>query len=167
MNKRYATSILRTAIPLLMLVIALQTAAMANDNGQNIEHARHSRIVGVWDAQVAILNCTTGDTLASFRGLHKFELGGTAQVVPATNPTALSAHVGVWSHVEGNNYKLSFKMFRFDPAGNNIGWQVVRFDIALNEDATAYAGLGRGEVFDSNGNFLGASCPTFTGTRFE
>ena len=151
-----------TVLLLILLVCGFQTALSAQS-----EHARENRIVGVWDAQVTILNCSTGATLASWRGLHKYELGGTAQVVPATDPAAVSAHMGIWSHVHRNNYKLSFKLFRFDPAGNNIGWQVVRLDIALNEDATAYAGVGHADVFDSNGNLVGASCPTFTGTRFQ
>jgi hypothetical protein len=161
MNKRLWL-MLRTGFAFLTLVVVMQTGVMAEDH-----HARRNKIVGVWDSQVSILNCATGATLASFRGLQKYELGGTAQVVPATNPTALSAHVGIWSHVHGNNYKLAFKMFRFDPAGNNIGWQIVRFDIALNEDASAYAGVGHADVIDSNGNLIGASCPTLTGTRFE
>ena len=155
-------SIWRTGLTVLTLVVAMQTAATA----QSVQ-ARENRIVGVWDAQVAILNCATGATLASFRGLNKFELGGTAQVVPATNPTALSAHMGTWKAVDKDTYQLSFKMFRFDPAGNNVGWQIVRFDIALNEDASAYAGLGHADVFDSNGNIVGSSCPTLTGTRFQ
>jgi hypothetical protein len=153
---------LRTVVVLFTLFGVMQTAALAEDH-----HARHNRIVGVWDAQVTLFNCSTGAPFATFRGLNKFELGGTAQVVPATNPTALSAHVGIWSHVKENNYKLAFKMFRFDPAGNNIGWQIVRFDVALNEDATSYAGVGHADVFDANGNLVGASCPTLTGTRFE
>jgi hypothetical protein len=162
MNRGFAQSMLRTALVLAVLIGVLQTTATAQS-----AHARENRIVGVWDVQVTLLNCSTGATLASFRGLNKYELGGTAQVVPATNPTALSAHVGTWSYVDGNNYKLSFKMFRFDPAGNNIGWQIVRFDIATNEDASAYAGLGHADVFDSNGNIVGSSCPTLIGTRFQ
>jgi hypothetical protein len=146
---------------LLMLVCGMQTVVSA----QSV-NAYQNRIVGVWDVQVTTFNCSTGATLASFRGLHKYELGGTAQIVPATNPTALSAHVGVWKHVRGNDYQLAFKMFRFDAAGNNIGWQIVRFDVAINEDATQEAGSGQAEVFDANGNKVATTCPAFTGTRF-
>ena len=125
------------------------------------------RIVGVWDVQVTVLNCSTGDPIASFRGLHKYELGGTAQVVPSTNPAALSSSVGVWTNVGKDKYQLTLKMFTFDPAGNNIGWAVVRNDIAISKDATLYAGSGQSTVYDLNGNPLGAICLTFTGTRFK
>jgi hypothetical protein len=152
---------LGTLLLLLVLVGGVQTIVSA----QNVD-ARHNRIVGLWDVQVTNLNCSNGALLASFRGLHKYELGGTAQVVPATNPALLSAHVGIWRHVHRDNYQLTFKMFRFDAAGNNIGWIVVKNDVAINEDATGYAGSGQAEVFDSNGNIVGTSCPAFTGTRF-
>lgn len=152
----------RTVCLLFILVGGMQTIVAA----QSV-NARHNRIVGVWDVQVNVLNCSTGAQLATFRGLHKYELGGTAQVVPATNPTALSAHVGIWDYVQDNDYKLAFKMFRFDPAGNNIGWVIVRNNIAISEDATDYAGSGQAETFDSNGNSLMTTCPTFTGTRFK
>jgi hypothetical protein len=140
----------------------MQTAVLA----QSV-NARHDRIVGLWDTQVSVLNCNTGVPIANFRGLTKYELGGTAQIVPSTNPTALSAHVGIWSYVQENSYQLAFKMFRFDTAGNNIGWQIVRFDVAINEDATEEAASGRAEIFDSSGNKVGMSCPTLTGTRFQ
>ena len=61
---------------------------------------------------------------------------------------------------------MTFKMFRFDAAGNNIGWVVVKFNITINEDTTAEAGSGQSEVFDSNGNSVATTCPAFTGTRF-
>jgi len=161
-KRTFLKSTPRTVWFLLMLVGGMQTIVAA----QSV-NARHNRIVGVWDVQVNVLNCSTGAQLASFRALHKYELGGTAQVVPATNPAALSAHMGIWNYVQENDYKLAFKMFRFDPAGNNIGWVIVRSNVAINEDATEYTGSGQAEFFDSNGNSVGTSCPSFHGTRFE
>lgn len=162
MKKNSLQSTLRTVLALLVVILGVQTLASA----QSV-NAQENRIVGVWNAEITILNCATGATMLSFRGLQKFELGGTAQVVPATNPTALSAHVGIWSYVQDRYYKLSFKMFRFDAAGNNIGWQIARFDLMLNEDATQYAGSGKAEVFDSSGNIVATSCPVLTGVRFQ
>lgn len=152
---------LGTVLSLLLMVSGAQTIARAQS-----EEARPNRIVGLWDVQITNFICTTGVPLASFRGLHKYELGGTAQVVPATNPALLSAHMGIWRHVNGNDYQLTFKVFRFDPTGNNVGWNVVKFNVAMSEDGTAEAGSGQSEVFDSNGNSLATTCPAFTGTRF-
>lgn len=148
------------------LVAGAQTTVLARTATANANGARPNRIVGVWDAQIVNYDCNTGTQLASFQGLHKYERGGTAQVVPGVNPALLSAHAGIWRHVGGNKYELAFKMFRFDLAGNSVGWNVVKFNIALNENATAEAGTGQSKVFDANGNLLATTCPAFTGTRF-
>ena len=161
MKKTILKSILRT-VALLMLVGGMRTIVSAES-----VNARHNRIVGLWDVQVTVFNCSTDVPLASFQGLHKYELGGTAQVVPATNPATLSAHMGIWRHVQQNDYRLAFKMFRFDSAGNSIGWIIVKNNVAINEDATEYTGWGQAEIFNSNGDSVGTTCPTFTGTRFS
>ena len=152
---------LGTMLFLMMLAGGMQTFASAQSG-----KVHPNRIVGVWDAQISNFDCNTGTLLASFVGLHKYELGGTAQVIPATNPALLSAHVGTWRHLRGDHYQLTFKMFRFDGAGNNVGWNVVKFNVTINGDATAEAGSGQSEVFDFNGNKVATTCPTFTGTRF-
>lgn len=154
-------SICGILIPALMLVSGVH----ASDSSQRAL-LRDSRIVGVWDVEVAVLDCNSGNQLAGFKGLHKYELGGTAQVVPSTSPANLSAHVGVWRHVRGNQYELEFKMFRFDPTGNNVGWTVAKNDVEINDAGTEYTGSGQAEVFDSEGNAVGKSCPVFAGTRF-
>lgn len=152
-------SSLSTVLFLLALAVCLQTTASAQ-----AVNARENRIVGLWDVQVSNLNCNTGTPLASWQALHKYELGGTAQLIPAS--AVLSAHVGIWRHVRGNDFELTVKEFRLDAAGNNIGWIVIKADVAISENATEYAGSGQAEVFDVNGNIVGKSCPTFTGTRF-
>src|SRR5437879_12457120 len=102
-------SMLSKVLALLLLVGGMQTIAPAQST-----EARHNRIVGVWDVQVTITNCSTGAPLSNFRALHKYELGGTGQVVPATSPAGLSAHMSIWSFVKENEYQQAFKMLRFD-----------------------------------------------------
>jgi hypothetical protein len=162
MKTHLMKSILRAVLVLSFLVGGTRATTWAQS-----ANSIHDRIVGLWDVQVTQHNCSTGVPLASFSALHKYELGGTAQIVPATNPTALSAHLGVWTHVQGNDYQLTFKMFRFDGAGHNIGWIVVKNDVTISEDAELYAGSGQAEFFDMNGNLQGSSCPEFTGTRLQ
>lgn len=127
---------------------------------------RPGRIVGVWDVEATITTCDTGVPISSFTALHKYELGGTGQVVPAGNPTGLSAHMMIWNHVGGNEYRMTFKMFRYDLAGNYVGWVVVDNEVSINAAADEYIGSGVAEFFDTAGNFLFSSCPEFIGTRF-
>ena len=100
----------------------------ADGDSDHKTNARHSRIVGLWDVDVVIDNCS-GITVGSFRAMHKYELGGTGQIVPATNPTSLSEHSMIWSHVRGDDYRTVVKMFRFDTNGQYIGWIVIRNEV--------------------------------------
>jgi hypothetical protein len=154
---------------LFMAMIIMQGAVSAQDSDPKT-NARHDRIVGVWDIQNSLFNCDTGAPIGGFSALHKYELGGTGQVVPATNPAALSAHMMVWNWVQDNDYQFAIKLFRFNTAtGAAIAYTVIRGNVSINEDATEYTGSGRAETFDLNGNPLPvpAVCPSFTGTRFQ
>lgn len=161
MKKTFLKSALRTIL-VLFLVIGMQTFLSADS-----VKALRNRIVGVWETQVTIFDCNTGNQLFSFPGMNKYELGGTAQVVPATNPAAQSAHMAIWKYVSGNDYELSFKMFRFDATGILNGWGIVRFKVAINDEATEISASGVAEIYDINGNLLATSCPAYTGTRFQ
>jgi hypothetical protein len=157
-----------TAIALVFCIGTLiaQATAFAQIGPDPHKGARQNRIVGLWDVEVTVKNCANGATLFSFPALHKYELGGTGQVVPAGDPTALSAHMMVWNHVMGNDYQMAFKMFRYDGDGDTIGWNVVTNEVSVNESGDEYAGSGVAQVFDAEGNLVGGSCPSFVGTRF-
>lgn len=151
---------------LLIITLFTQLTAHAQIGPEPKSHARPSRIVGLWDVDVTINHCTLGFEIANFKALHKYELGGTGQVVPATNPTGLSAHMMIWSHAGDNDYQMSMKMFRFDADGNYIGWMVLTNEISINEAADEYAGSGIAEVFNADGVLVAQTCPTFVGSRF-
>lgn len=155
-----------TAITLLIALFVTQSAVNAHAGNDLKNNARHSRIVGLYDVDVVVGDCSTGAALASFRALHKYEQGGTGQVVPATSPVGLSEHSMIWSHVHGNDYRNVVKTFRFDAAGNNIGWIVIRNEISISGDAISYSGYGIAEIYNAAGNLVATSCPSFTGTRF-
>ena len=155
-------SALGAVLVLLMLVGGVQTMALA----QSVD-ARENRIVGVWNVRVAISDCDTGAPLLSFWGLHKFELGGTAQIIPGSKSAEVSEHVGVWRYVRDNEYRLDFKEFRFDAAGNTIGWVIVKNKVFISDDTTEYRGYGEAVFFNSNEDPLGkVGCPAFVGMRF-
>ncbi|MDZ4730839.1 MAG: hypothetical protein SH820_12955 [Xanthomonadales bacterium] len=131
------------AAALLIGIFFVQVTADADIGPDPKTNARHSRIVGLWDVEATITNCATGGTLTSFLALHKFEFGGTGQVVPATNPASLSAPMMIWSHVKKNDYLMSAKLFRFDGAGTYIGWVVLTNEVSINEAADEYVQLWR------------------------
>ena len=146
---------------LMLLTASAQVSAASSTN------AKSNRIVGLWDVQVDVANCVGGPVFATFPAMHKYELGGTGQIVPAGDPTLLSAHMMVWTYLGGNDYLARFKMFRYDAAGNTVGWTEVTNEVSIDEDADEYTGSGIAEVYGNDGKLLMASCPSFTGTRFS
>lgn len=147
---------------LLVGVLFTQATALAQAGAST--NAKQNRIVGLWDVRVSLASCEGGDPFGGFLAMHKFELGGTGQVVPSTNPAGLSAHMLTWSHLGGNDYHWFVKFFRFNN-GVAIGWNVIESVVSISGDE--YYGSGVASFYDMDGNFVNANtCPSFEGTRF-
>jgi hypothetical protein len=154
------------AVALVVGTMLAPLPAFAKSGVNPDARAPHNAIVGLWDVQVVVAHCESGVPLASFNAMHKFEVGGTGQVVPAGNPTSLSAHMMIWKHVRGGDYLASIKMFRYDGSGNYIGWIELNNEVSINKDADEYEGSGIADIYDADGNLVAMSCPTLVGTRY-
>jgi len=158
--------IFATAMTILTATLVIHGSAYAQIGPDPKTTPRHSRIIGLWDVEVVVATCDTGEPIATFSALHQYDLGGTGQVVPSGSPTALSAHMMIWNYVKKDNYQMALKMYRFNPEGNYVGWNVVRNEISISKDGSEYVGSGVAELYGADGTFLGSSCPSFVGTRF-
>jgi len=99
--------------------------------------------------------------------MHKFELGGTGQVVPAALTPMNPAHLMVWEYLGDNTYSSAFKFFRYNLSGELQGSMVLTNEVWVSEDGMEYGGYGIAEQFDLNGDPTGVPlCPVFSGTRF-
>ncbi len=154
-------------ITFLFVTCVAPSTAYATDQPELKRRYQPHKIVGLWDVEVIVEDCETGDPLGdSFIALHQFDLGGTGQVVPATNPTLLSAHMTVWRHLRRNDYQQTIKFFRFDETGIATGWTVIRNKLTLNKAGNEYFGSGVAEIYDLDGNLLFSACPSPVGIRF-
>lgn len=144
----------------LGLVTAQDEAKSGNEGGGRLE--------GTWDAQVTIRDCQTGAVIIDFASIGTFMSGGNFLDSTSGVPQALKTpgH-GVWSHVNGNTYRFSFKSFSFGPSGNPTGWTIIRHEANLNSGATEYESAGTAEFYDQNGNLMFTRCSTTTATRFK
>ena len=160
-SKRLAAAILSV----LTLAGATAQAQVGPDPSSN---ARHSRIVGVWDVQVSTFDCATGAPRGGFAAMHSYARGGTGQVVPAGNPTGLSAHMMVWSYAGNDEYVAAIKFFRYDALGAPVGYTVINNVLSLNETADGFIGEGQADFFDMSGAPVPpvSLCPQIVGTRF-
>ena len=89
-------------------------------------------------------------------------------MVPAGNPTGLSAHILVWSYAGNDEYVAAIKFFRYDAAGAPIGYTVINNVLSLNETADGFIGEGLADFYDMAGAPAPpySLCPQIVGTRF-
>ena len=126
------------------------------------------RLEGTWDVQVTIRNCQTGAEIRTFASLTEFMFGGTLIDSTSGTPQAQrSPGHGVWSHVNGDTYRFSFKSFNFDPAGNFTGWTRISHEAVLDSNGSEYSSAGTSEIYAPNGTLLFTGCSTTTATRFQ
>lgn len=131
------------------------------------------RIEGVWDAQVTLRNCLTGDPLpfpgATFDALALYEHDGSFLDTNEDSPLTRSPAFGTWEHVGGRVYKFAFKHFRFDTTGTlPTGSVIVRHRVVLAPNGNRYSSKGTAEFYDVSGiRVLPDGCSTSTAQRFK
>jgi hypothetical protein len=125
------------------------------------------RLTGTWDAAVTIVNCQTGETITNFQSTANFNQGGTfTGITSGTPPANRTPEVGVWRHVNKNNYLFRFKAYLFNPAGVAIAYQVVTHQLELGDDNLSYTSAGGVQIFAMNGVQIGTGCSNGVGSRF-
>jgi len=123
--------------------------------------------------QVNPRNCLTGAPNPSFAVLLSFARGGTLTELnssPAFLPGQRSPGLGVWSRSHRNTYKAVWDAFiLFDspttPPRFTRGVQRLMWDFEVDGDQMTFAASS--QFLDINGNPVGATCASGTGTRFE
>ena len=156
---RWAVSLLGLAT---LLVITLSPASSSGQDlaGQN----RGDRIEGVWDSQVTITDCATGNVLGSFRGLGMFIRGGSLTQTNNQPPGLGSPSFGQWRKLGAGHYTATFRFFAF-ASGVFSGVQKVSRDIQLSPSDDTFTSVISSEFFDPNGNLIASGCGTETSTR--
>ena len=165
-EKKMKSTFLKTiggvTLAVVLLTVFASQKALSDQNGGG-------RLEGTWDVQVTLRNCQTGDALRPpFPEVITFMFGGTMIDSTSVRPQSLKTPgQGVFSHVNGNTYRFSFKSLNFDSGGTFTGSTKVTHEATLNSDATEYTSVGTAEVYDVNGNLISTGCSTTTATRFE
>jgi len=149
-------------IALVICLTAMFTSAWGAGQGGG------GRLEGAWDVQVTIRNCQTGAPIRSFASATSFMSGGLLVDTTSGLPQALrTPGQGVWSHVNGNTYRFSFRSYSFDAAGNYTGLTKITHEAELDSNGNQYTSAGTSEVYAPNGTLIASGCSTTTATRFE
>jgi hypothetical protein len=145
----------------VLITMGTLNTSMAQRNGGG-------RLEGAWETQVNIIDCQSGNVLATFANMPVFAAGGTmTETTSGTAPALRTSGQGVWRHITDNNYVFRFKSFSFNAQNVFTGWTIIQADVSLDSTGDAYTSSATIEFYDPNGVLLGTGCATSAGTRFE
>jgi len=147
-------------LAVLITMGTLNTSMAQRDGGRRLE--------GAWETQVSIIDCQSGNVIATFANMPVFAAGGTmTETTSGTAPALRTSGEGVWHHIIGNHYAFRFKSFTFNTQNVFTGWMIIQADASLDSTGDAYTSSATIEVYDANGVLVGTGCARTAGTRFE
>src|SRR5262245_15957989 len=128
MQRRLLTQIPGMTLAVMLTLLIGQGAVVGHADSKGV---KADRIEGVWDEQVIITDCATGEstgrefpgTIMFLHGGQLIETPGTPLVAPMLPPPPIPArrgHVGLgsWHHLSGRHYTAAFRFFRFIADGS-------------------------------------------------
>jgi hypothetical protein len=125
-------------------------------------------IEGVWEEQVAQVDCADGSVLRSFRAINTFGSGGSLIAINSSPPPLAAPALGSWWRVSRHgDFGAKMKFFRYNPDGSFAGSQEVTRTMLLDMDGETLTGDITFEVFDANDQVIATGCARETGLRFR
>jgi len=125
-------------------------------------------IEGVWEEQVAQINCADGTVLRAFSALNSFASGGTLTAYNSTPPSLSGVALGTWWRTSWNgDFGAKMKFLRYNPDGSFAGSQEVSRTIRLDPYGETLTGEITFQVFDVNDHLVMGGCARETGMRFR
>ena len=155
------------AASLLPAVATLFFVQACGGGGNALAQSAPDPIEGVWEAVVTQKDCTTGATVATFKGAQAVHHGGTLTDTSAGPTTARGPGIGTWSKNMDGTYAIKFRFYRFNADGSLAGSNVVASTRTLAADGMTYTASSTNEVRDAAGNVLATVCVADAATKFH
>ena len=166
MNSKILKSCAIAVVPSMMTFLLIQACGGSSEAVAQSTAAGGDPIEGVWEAVVTVRDCASGAVVRTFKGINKFERGGTMAAVNNQPPALNGPAMGVWRRGAGAGaYTAQFRFFRFNADGTPAGSQKVNFTITLDAAGNAGTGTIAAQVLDLNDAVVGNICAAATSTR--
>ena len=122
-------------------------------------------IEGAWDSSITIKECTSGATLASFKGASLFHRGGTLSGDNSQPVPTRGAAFGTWTRGSGNDYTARLWFTRFNADGSVAGTQKLSRTFTVGADGNSLAGTLTLQILNPAGAIVQRGCGAETGAR--
>lgn len=161
MNSIHVKPSLAATVPAFALFLLFQ--ACGGSGSVNAQEAPDPA-EGVWEGNVSVRDCTSGNVLATFRGSHVLHRGGTLSDTNSTPTATRGPGFGVWSR-SGTGYTSKFRFFTYDATGAVSGVTRVHRSFTLSADGKTLTGSTTSQIEDLAGSVIRTACGTDTGLR--
>ena len=164
--KKHSKLLLATAA--LATIIGSGSSAAATDiNGTPASWLPAPlRLIGVWDVNVTLRDCVSGNALATFPAMNKYAADGSQTEVGVNmSPAARYPSFGTWHIIGPRKFASEFKFFRFNPDGSYAGTQEVQRTITLSHDANQFTTTASVAIYDPAHHLVKTGCATEAAVR--
>ena len=155
------------SVALIAVTAAATSMVMqACGGGANAQSAADADpIEGAWDSSITIKDCTTGATLASFKGASLFHRGGTLLGDNSMPVPTRGAAFGTWARAAGSDYSARLWFTRFNADGSVAGTQKLTRTFTVGADGNSLAGTLTLQILNPSGAVVQQGCGAESGTR--
>lgn len=122
-------------------------------------------VEGVWEGAVILKDCTSGTTLATFRGSQVFHSGGTMSDTNSLPTAGRGPGFGTWVRHGATSYTGKFRFFTYDVAGVPTGTARVTRNFTLSADGRTSSSTNTVVFEDLTGAVLRSACGSDAGAR--
>jgi len=133
LNRRHALRAVRGAAAMGTLLALTPSRAAADDDPS-------MAIVGSW-----LIRSGPPDKPVPITSLITYTVQGVCIQTTVSHPMRSPA-MGVWTHLDGQEFAVTFEAFAFDPNGHFVNVSQVRVQSVLDDGLQSY--MGRFETYD-------------------
>jgi hypothetical protein len=124
------------------------------------------RLVGVWDVNVTLRDCVSGNAVATFPAMNQYAADGSQTEVGINmSPATRYPSFGTWHFIGLGKFASEFKFFRFNPDGSYAGTQEVQRTITLSHDANQFTTTASVAIYDPVHHLVKSGCATEAAVR--
>ncbi|MGH8157790.1 MAG: hypothetical protein ACREPQ_06695 [Rhodanobacter sp.] len=162
----YSKSFVAAAVFAALMSIGSSTSA-ANINGAPASWLPAPlRLVGVWDVNVTLRDCVSGNAVATFPAMNQYAPDGSQSELGVNmSPAARYPSFGTWHFIGLGKFASEFKFFRFNPDGSYAGTQEVKRTITLSNDANSFTTTASVAIYDPAHHLVKSGCATEAAVR--
>ena len=132
------------------------------------ESSGESALMGSWDVEITLRNCTDGKRIGTLQVVNIFSAGGSLMESGSRTAGAIEGPgYGTWRPVGEERYSTVLRYYRFHRDGTVAELQRITRSLQLSADGSRFSGTALLEAFDSHNRLVLSRCATEMAERLK